>query len=183
MFLYLIYTGSITEIRHSLQSYGIRIDERYFHEYEKLASNNVPPAVASLASASSSISLFDEYLQRRYQIEMEEERQQEAIEASTGIIVHPQTKDVLMGRGLPYRQFIGNQRWGKLIETQLPRYQQCGDDRFSKTCISMQVVKVVQDYGGRFLQRKEGQGWTILDDVKARDKTLRAFRPRMNREE
>jgi hypothetical protein len=82
-----------------------------------------------------------------------------------------------MGRGRPFRDFPGNQRWGQLIEDQLERYQNC-PYKFGKTCISLEIVKTVQEYGGRFIQ-KTGEGWKLLDAPVAREKSLRAFRPRI----
>jgi hypothetical protein len=117
------------------------------------------------------------YLVRRLEIERVEREAEEREEAKSGMILCPKPNDVLMGRGRPFRDFHGNQRWSRLIEDQVERYQSCRD-KFDKTIISMEVVKSVQEYGGRFIQRT-GEGWKLLDDTVAREKTLRGFRPRI----
>jgi hypothetical protein len=44
----------------------------------------------------------------------------------------------------------------------------------------MVMVKSVQEYNGRFLQRTtDDGGWRVLDDSSAREKTASAFRSRI----
>ena len=92
------------------------------------------------------------------------------------IVLSPNPNDVLIGRGVPYQNFNGNKQWNQLIYENLNRYSV--GKQFEKTCISMEMVKTIQQkYNGRFLQRSE-KGWTILKDSTAREKAASAFRTR-----
>jgi hypothetical protein len=156
--------GSAIELKYALLTFGIDCKEAVTnktgsdHQSERLASK---------------------YLTRRLEIEKVEKEADDRQEAGTGVIFCPQPNDVILGRGRPFRKYPGNLRWSRLIEAQLERYQTCGD-KFGKTCISIEVIKAVQEYGGRFIQQTE-EGWKVLEDSIAREKTLRAFRPRINR--
>jgi hypothetical protein len=121
--------------------------------------------------------LVREYLNRRWEIDRVETKAVEQEEVKSGVIPYPKPNDVLMGRGLPFRDFHGNQLWARLIDDNLERYQTC-PDKFGKTCLSLEIIQTIQEHGGRFLQQT-GEGWKVLDDAVARDKTLRAFRPRI----
>ena len=125
--------------------------------------------------------LHQRFLERRRQTEQEEYETRKQEEKDTGIIYYPQPNDVLVGRGRPYQDYSGNQRWIRIIEDHLEMYHK-HIDRFAKTCLSMDIVKQVQDYGGRFIERtKSGGAWCEIDDVMAREKTVVAFRSRVNK--
>jgi hypothetical protein len=109
------------------------------------------------------------------------DRQMKAInEANNGAILYPTPDDVLIGRGTPYQDHVGNVRLSRLIEILLDKYRACASDNFAKTCLSMHVIKTVQDYGGRFVQQTS-QGWSVADDSVARQKVSSAFRFRIGK--
>ena len=116
------------------------------------------------------------YIQRRRAIEREEEDARTREEVSSGVIRFPQPADVLIGRGRPYQEFPGNQRFGRLVDSQLKAYQDCS--KFSKTCLSMDIVKTVQQYGGRFIEKTDADFWKVVDDSMAREKVSASFRTR-----
>jgi hypothetical protein len=96
-------------------------------------------------------------------------------EAKAGLILYPKSKDVLIGRGQPYRDLPGNAVWDRAIQALCERYRD--SKMFEKTFLSMDVVKTVKDTGARFLER-DSDGWKVLDDIVARKKTAVAFRNR-----
>ena len=76
---------------------------------------------------------------------------------------------------------LTRRRWIRIIESNLDLYHN-RIDRFAKTCLSMDIVKQVHEYGGRFIERtKSGGAWRVIDDVMAREKTVVAFRSRVNK--
>jgi hypothetical protein len=97
-------------------------------------------------------------------------------EARSGIISYHRSNDVLFGWGAPYNISPGNRGWEQLIATHGNRY--ADSNNFDKTCISMEMIKTVHEYNGRFLQRIPNI-WKALDDASAREKATRAFRTRM----
>ena len=121
------------------------------------------------------------FIQSRREIERQEKEAQTYLELKTGIIYHPQPKDVLVGRGRPYQEYPGNIRYGTVIDSYLDEYYK-QTDRFAKTCISMQIVKQVKGYGGRFLDRDISSGtWRVIEDLAAREKTAIGFRSRVSK--
>jgi hypothetical protein len=117
-----------------------------------------------------------------HDIEQRTERGKQAAEAeakkeeNSGVVLYPKANNILIGRGQPYREHPANQIWYKFIDAQLDRFV-ASTDRFTKTCISMDVVKTARDANFRFLQRTS-TGWTILDDVAVREKTAILLRSR-----
>jgi hypothetical protein len=155
--------GSSVELKYALLTFGIDCGTAL--------------EAGGHTGSESQEALVRKYMNHRLEIERADKEAEAREEAKSGVILCPKPNDVLMGRGRPFRDFHGNQRWGQLIEDQVERYRNC-PDKFGKTCISLQVVKSVQEYGGRFIQQA-GEGWKLLDDTVARDKTLRGFRPRI----
>jgi hypothetical protein len=155
-------SGSCVEIKYCLLSFGIDCGNALDDEEH---------------GDEGKANLVQEYLSRRTETECLQKEAREQEETESGIVLFPKPNDVLMGRGRPFRAFSGNQRWGSLIEDNLDRHKN-SESKFAKTCLSMDLVKTVQEYGGRFLQQTGG-GWKVLDDAIARDKTSRAFRPRI----
>jgi hypothetical protein len=119
------------------------------------------------------------YLVDRQRIEAEEKRQQQELAKTQKCIDFPGPNDVLLGRGRPYQEYTGNQRLAALVEGQREQYQQAAD-RFEKTCISLDVVKTIQETQGRFLQRTD-EGWEAVTDFLAREKVSHSFRTKTTR--
>jgi hypothetical protein len=91
------------------------------------------------------------------------------------IIVVPNRLDVLLGRGKPIQEHIGNLRYHALLCNKQSAYEAAR--KFDKMEIAKQIVDEVHSYSGRFL-KQEGAGWTIVDDTVARGKVSHAFRTR-----
>ena len=124
--------------------------------------------------------LQQSFIQQRRNIEklLEEARIEQ--EQHSGIILHPQPKDVLVGRGRPYQEFPGNQRLGVFVEQNVDRVKDV-KDRYEKTNIFLEVVKKVKATGGRFISKTSEGWWKVTSDKTAREKTCSAFRSKMGK--
>jgi hypothetical protein len=98
-------------------------------------------------------------------------------------IKFPTLKDVLLGRGLSYQNFPGNQYYISVVEMHMESYNDAGPEQKEKRAISGQVLKMLQQSGARFLQRADNatdsnveDGWVQVDDQAARKKICHAFR-------
>ena len=164
------YTGSAFEIEYSLLSFGISPFKAFVPSEHAYTENDMR------------IQLHLKYIERRKGIEFHLEQERKEEELKSGIILYPQPDDVLIGKGRPYQNFCGNKRFGAMIDSNLDLYHKGGIDRFAKMCLTMDIVKQVQAYGGRFLERtKDGEAWRVIDDVVAREKTAVGFRSRVSK--
>ena len=59
--------------------------------------------------------------------------------------------DVLFGRGKSSREHVGNLRCGLLVESHLQEYNTA--TKFEKTQLSVKIVDMITDAGGRFLKK------------------------------
>ena len=175
--------GSPLEMQYSLLSFGI-----HCQGFLEADSGN-----SSHGGNSRLQEQGQKYLNERRRIEKEREEQRIAEENATGIILYPNPNDVLIGRGSPYQEYSGNRRHHQLVDSMLDKYNE-SNDRLWKTCVAGDVVKRIQESNGRFLTRTTGgdrsstnsengtggfeEGWKVIDDVIARDKTSIAFRSR-----
>jgi hypothetical protein len=121
-----------------------------------------------------------EYLSNRKDVE-EKRARVTAKPKAEGRIDHPRSADVVLGRGRPFQEFPGNVRLAFLIEQQRQVYQAL--DRLNKTALSLEIVKLVKNTGGRFLKRCEDDigGWIEVADDVARDKVSHGFRTKTKR--
>lgn len=119
------------------------------------------------------------YIQERRRVEQEHWRLSTLQEESSGLVSYPTKNDVLVGRGRPYQEFQGNLRYSLLIDMNLSKYLKA-TNRFEKTCVFMDIVKLIQENNGRFLQRNS-QGWEIVKDNVAREKVSHIFRTKTAR--
>lgn len=90
------------------------------------------------------------------------------------VALYPTPNDVLLGRGRSYQDYPGNRRLADWVDQYRERYH-ASIDRLDKTFTVMEVVKLVQENGGCFLQRTEG-GWEVTDDAVSRTKVFHALR-------
>jgi hypothetical protein len=91
--------------------------------------------------------------------------------------VDPQMNDVLFGRGKPIQERPGNVRFREILELHRPQYDK--GEKFEKTAITTNIVRIVKGEGGRFLKQNDnGRGWLEVDDASARMKVSHAFRTR-----
>ena len=143
------------------------------HEYF-LLSAGIPSKDLIQNARKGILPFHHQYIQTRIEIDQQEKSLRERSKLVSGTIQYPNSRDVLIGRGAPYNNFTGNIRWEHLIGANVGRYMK--GNSFEKTCLSMEMVKTIQEMGGCFVQRETNVGWKMLDDVSAREKASRAFR-------
>jgi hypothetical protein len=159
-------TGSHIECQYDLMTFGI--------QYKIL------PVDAQGEMIRTKVSNF---VEERKQIE---ERRLQATSKTQGV-VNPTSDDVLLGRGRPFQEWVGNLRLGKEIDQHRNIYRDAS--RFEKTCTSMNIVNIIQSGNGRFLQKckdghKEENGeWVEVDDIVAREKVSSGFRTKSRKDE
>ncbi len=86
----------------------------------------------------------------------------------------PWQNDVLLGRGKGFYQHTGNIRFRYWIESRSRQYDQATTSAEKKR-ITMEVIQLVREGGGRFL-RDEKCGWIEVNDETARQKVAHVFR-------
>eukprot|EP00339_Tiarina_fusa_P004924 CAMPEP_0117013002 /NCGR_PEP_ID=MMETSP0472-20121206/10810_1 /TAXON_ID=693140 ORGANISM="Tiarina fusus, Strain LIS" /NCGR_SAMPLE_ID=MMETSP0472 /ASSEMBLY_ACC=CAM_ASM_000603 /LENGTH=482 /DNA_ID=CAMNT_0004716191 /DNA_START=113 /DNA_END=1561 /DNA_ORIENTATION=+ len=155
--------GSDLEMQYSLMTFGI-FCHYLFHSAEDDGRREL---------------VQRQHIQRRREIERKAEEADAEEETRSDIILQPGPHDVLVGRGRPYQEYIGNQRLSRLVESHSERYRNM-EDRFEKSCILLEIVKTVRDSNGRFLQKTAG-GWKVASDKVAREKTCSAFRSKVGK--
>jgi hypothetical protein len=97
-------------------------------------------------------------------------------------IDYPLKDDVLHGRGRPYQEYAGNAFLSRIFNARRDEYNNAS--RFDKTVIAYDIVKMIHERGGRFIQRDEATGgWTVVSDSVAREKISSGFRTRTRRQD
>jgi hypothetical protein len=82
--------------------------------------------------------------------------------------------------GRPYQEYEGNLQLANIIDENRSRYRDGG--RGQKAVISEELVKQIQNVGGRFLKKTEdGRSWVELNDDVVLDKVGHAFRTKTRR--
>jgi hypothetical protein len=120
------------------------------------------------------------FLLTGFQETMEKRKKSELEKNFTASIVNPTELDVILGRGRPFQEFPGNLRWAEIIDEKLGRYQDMKIGE--KWLISDEVIRRIRYMGGRFLKRtKDQEGWVIVSDILAREKTSQGFRTHIRR--
>jgi hypothetical protein len=112
-------------MQYSLMTFGIQLNEL-------LASHG----------KSRHSEIHQQYTRQRLDIERKRNEEEKLESAKTGIVQYPNPNDVLVVRGRSYREFSGNLQWSQLIDSRLESYRDC-NDKFAKTCISMDVARTV----------------------------------------
>jgi hypothetical protein len=97
---------------------------------------------------------------------------------ASSLITFPSSKDILLGRGVPYQNFPGNKLFIAFLRKHEGIYDEAGSNQLKKTAISRNLMHTLQESGARFLQRAciEEDGWVNVDDEAARKKVSHAFR-------
>jgi tagatose-1,6-bisphosphate aldolase len=88
----------------------------------------------------------------------------------------PLASDILLGKGKPFQEHIGNMRLHALVDEHLSHYIQCSGIS-EKTILAAVLVKMVQGASGRFLSKDRGVWIEVSDDI-AREKVCHVFRAR-----
>jgi len=149
--------GSPLEVKYSLQNFGI--------PYESLPLDQ---------NGRTDCSRIQAFIQE--QIQVEERRKQE----QTGRIMHPHSRDVLMGRGWHQQEHPGNLELARIVDEKRHEYKAAR--KLHKTNLNWTIVEIIKDAGGRFLERSHhsdeygGVGWVEASDENARDKVSKCFR-------
>ena len=88
-------------------------------------------------------------------------------------------KDILLGRGVPIQSHPGNVKLAQMIEERWSQYNEA--TKLDKTAMAWDIVRIIQDNGGRFLERDKSDigKWTITSDDTARYKVAYGFRSHM----
>ena len=90
--------------------------------------------------------------------------------------VLPYSSDVLLGRGKPVQEHVGNRRLQAMVEDYVEEYH--GYTRNTqKTELAMTITQRVLRAGGRFLTKESGIWIEVSDDI-ARDKVSHLLRAR-----
>ena len=95
------------------------------------------------------------------------------------VIYDPLPNDILFGRGKPIQQRPGNVRFREMIDNHIigEKHDQGGNGG-SKYSLTIYIVHLVKEEGGRFLKELEDGGWAEVEETAARAKVSHAFRTR-----
>jgi hypothetical protein len=85
----------------------------------------------------------------------------------------PGPRDVLLGRGKLTQEHTGNLRFRHIVENHREMYENAR--KLDKTRLASKIVEILQQTGGRFLER-DCAGWAEVDDETARFKVSHSFR-------
>jgi hypothetical protein len=83
--------------------------------------------------------------------------------------------DILLGRGRSFQNHKGNLRYRQIVEFYRERYESMATKR-EKTRLIKEVVQVIFDGGGRFVQQDSVGRWMPVDLEMSRDKVSHSFR-------
>mmetsp|Transcript_47985 Transcript_47985/g.138181 ORF Transcript_47985/g.138181 Transcript_47985/m.138181 type:complete len:542 (-) Transcript_47985:51-1676(-) len=140
----------------------------------QLSTYGIPVSSLPIADDGESKS---KYHRQWVKLRAEEERQRNFGRlVGASLVVIPGRLDVLLGRGKPIQEHIGNLRYLALLDTYQYEYQIL--KKFEKQALCDRIVDMVEGYGGRFL-KQEYAGWVRVDHVVARDKVAHALRTRI----
>lgn len=85
----------------------------------------------------------------------------------------PSNVDVLLGKGKPIQEFLGNLRLAAIIDDYVDEYHQ--KSKAEKTALAAEMVQKVKASNGRFLSKESGI-WIEVPTDAARDKCSHMFR-------
>jgi hypothetical protein len=88
------------------------------------------------------------------------------------MIMYPSPRDVLVGRGVPYQDWMGNVELTKAVDSYLTEYQSA-TRRGRKSEICQEIVDNIRKQGGRFIRRTndgEGDEWEEVSMQEAIEK-------------
>jgi hypothetical protein len=86
----------------------------------------------------------------------------------------PGVNDVLVGRGKPFRDHLGNVLLRHMIEKQIDEYTRATSVT-GKAAIAGDIMREIQKEGV-FLKRNTDGWWVVVSDKEAEDKVRHAFR-------
>jgi hypothetical protein len=141
--------GTHQECLYSLMTYGI-------------PSNLIP------VTDNGEIKRKHHLLWIKYRVALEQHEANGAKE----LIEIPTNNDVLLGKGKPIQEHIGNMRLHLLVEDHFPRYEHT--NKKGKTEIAKEVIQLIKSSSGRFLKIEKGV-WVQVPDEIAREKVSHRF--------
>lgn len=147
-----LHCGTQMEIFYELMSFGIPID-------------SIPLSTEGKLKRKTHL----DFIKMR-------QRQESRIVAATRIVI-PTHKDVLFGRGKPFREFRGNVRLYEMIDAKLEYYESIPIKQ--KTEAIVEMVDSVKATGGRFLKQDDAGCWMVADGKMAKEKVSNTFRTRL----
>jgi hypothetical protein len=141
------------EIKFKLLSFGIQMDHFPIDDDSKLLG-------------------LTDFCERRRAIENARRVEQDSR------ILAPGKLDILLGRGKPMQEWLGNLQLGLILGDNADLHNSTAmNRRGAKNDLSHDIVENVKDSGGRFLKRQKGDlEWIEVDDVIAREKVNNGFR-------
>merc|ERR1711935_1002192 len=96
------------------------------------------------------------------------------------IILVPSDVDILLGRGKPFQNHVGNQQMLNLVDKYRQRYHQT--ERKEKHDIIEKVMGIISGSGGRFLRRVDYENcWVEVSHTIAYRKVGHAFRSKVRK--
>jgi hypothetical protein len=145
--------GSAMEIQCELLSFGIPMDHFPLDDDYKLLG-------------------LKDFFERRSNIENERR-----IEQGSRILA-PCKLDILLGRGKPMQEWLGNLQLATTLATYADLHNSTAmNRRGAKNDLCDEIVRLLKESGGRFLKREEGAlEWIEVDDTMAREKVSHGFR-------
>jgi hypothetical protein len=137
----------------------------------ELLSFGIPMNHFPIDNDSKIIGLTD-FCERRRSIE-----QERRIEQGSRILA-PGKLDILLGRGKPLQEWLGNVQLNSTLAAHADRHNSTAmTRRGAKNELCDEIVTRIKESGGRFLKRELGAvEWIEVDDVMAREKVSRGFR-------
>ena len=137
----------------------------------KLLSFGIPMNHFPIDDDSNIIGPAD-FCERRRSIEHERRKEQGSR------ILAPGKLDILLGRGKPMQEWLGNLQLSSTLVANADLYNSTAmDRRGAKNELCDEIVTQIKESGGRFLKREEGAvEWREVDDDMARLKVSHGFR-------
>ncbi|CAJ1965311.1 unnamed protein product [Cylindrotheca closterium] len=115
-------------------------------------------------------------LKRKNHLDFLKMRQRQESMVGAPRIVIPTHKDVLFGRGKPFREHQGNIILYEMIDSKLEYYESASTKQ--KTAAITEMVDAVNSSGGRFLKQDVAGCWMAVDPKMAKEKVSNTFRTR-----
>ena len=100
--------------------------------------------------------------------------QHEPLEDAT--IVTQTSLDILLGRGKPYQEHLGNRVLHKIVDIHATRYHSA--PKMQRRKIAKEIVDALSFNGASFLQKHGANTWKVVTDEVAKDKVSHCFRSR-----
>jgi len=107
-------------------------------------------------------------------------RQRKVQPAAKSVVLVPADADILLGRGKPFQNHVGNQRMLRLVDKYRERYFK--SERKEKHDIVEEVMGIISGSGGRFLRRVDYENyWIEVSHTIAYRKVGHAFRSKVRK--